>query len=141
MTTPTPRMSDVTTREVRVGATAFYLPDESRPNEGQYLFGYRIMIVNESSQSVRLLSRYWQIIDADGNEQEVRGAGVVGVTPQLNPQQAFKYTSYCPLRTSWGTMEGCYQMLGDNGETFDAAIGRFWLTTEMLDQATTFENE
>ena len=131
----TPNMSDQTTRGVRVGATAYFLPQESNPDEERYLFGYRILIVNTSTQRVRLLSRHWLIIDANGNNQEVRGAGVVGLTPELMPQEAFKYTSHCPLKTSWGTMEGSYRMLGEDGDTFDAAVGRFWLTTEQRDQA------
>lgn len=131
----TPNMSDRTTRGIRVGATAFFLPHESTTDEGRYLFGYRILIVNTGTQRVRLLSRHWLIIDANGNREEVRGPGVVGLTPELMPDEAFKYTSYCPLETPWGTMEGTYRMLGEDGDTFDVAIGRFWLTMQQRDQA------
>lgn len=126
----TPEMSDVTTRGIRIGATAYYLPDESSPENGEYFFGYRIVIHNTSDVTVQLLTRHWDIIDAEGEHKTVDGEGVVGEQPVLGPGQAFRYTSFCPLHTTWGTMEGCYQMRSDNGETFEARIGRFWLTME-----------
>ena len=124
---PTPQMSDTTTDGVRVGATAFFLPEQSEPEERKFLFGYTIVIANEGSAPVQLVSRHWLIIDAEGRREEVRGPGVVGETPRLEPGQAFKYQSFCPLRTPWGTMEGTYQMRRDDGTTFDAEIGRFYL--------------
>src|SRR3712207_2667213 len=124
---PTPELSDVTTHGVRVGATAYYLPEESDPDEPLYVFGYTIVIANQGDEPVQLLSRHWVIIDANGRREDVRGPGVVGETPRLEPGQAFKYRSFCPLRTPWGTMEGTYQMRRDTGETFDAEIGRFYL--------------
>lgn len=126
---PTPVMSDTTTQGIRIGATAFYLPEESNPAENQYVFGYRVVIMNESQEAVKLLSRHWIIIDGDGHREDVRGPGVVGQTPLLEPNQGFKYTSYCPLGTEWGSMEGTYQMQRPNGEVFDVRIGRFFLTT------------
>ena len=120
-------MSDTTTQGVRVGATAFYLPDQSSTEERRHLFGYRIVILNQGSQTVQLLSRRWLIIDGEGRREEVEGPGVVGETPVLPPGKAFKYESFCPLKTTWGTMEGTYQMRRDDGELFDAKIGRFYL--------------
>ena len=125
----TPEMSDTVTRGVRVGAAAFYLPDQSEPENRKHLFGYTIVIANQGDAPVQLVSRHWVIIDADGRREEVQGPGVVGQTPRLEPGQAFKYQSFCPLRTTWGTMEGTYQMRLDGGEIFDANIGRFYLTT------------
>ena len=75
----------------------------------------------------QLLTRHWIIIDAEGNQEEVRGPGVVGQTPTLAPGEGFKYTSYCPLPTPWGTMEGSYRMQRPSGEVFDAKIARFYL--------------
>jgi ApaG protein len=123
----TPTLSDVTTDGVRVGATAFYLPEQSDPAERRYVFGYTIVISNQGDAPAQLLSRHWVIIDANGQREEVNGPGVVGKTPRLEPGQAFKYQSFCPLKTPWGTMEGEYQMRRDNGETFDARIDRFYL--------------
>jgi ApaG protein len=123
----TPTLSDVTTDGVRVGATAFYLPEQSDHAERRYVFGYTIVISNLGDAPAQLLSRHWVFIDANGQREEVNGPGVVGKTPRLEPGQAFKYQSFCPLKTPWGTMEGEYQMRRDNGETFDARIDRFYL--------------
>ena len=95
----------------------------------KFVFGYRITIRNEGDSTVQLLSRHWHIIDADGEQHEVRGEGVIGHTPVLEPGQEFEYTSFCPLETEWGTMEGEYQMMRDDGWMFEAKIGRFILNT------------
>lgn len=124
---PTPEMSDTTTHGIRVGAAGQYLPDQSDPTHPRYLFGYTIVISNVGDHPAQLVSRHWIIIDAHGRREGVRGPGVIGETPRLEPGQAFKYQSFCPLRTSWGTMEGEYQMRRDDGEMFEAKIGRFFL--------------
>ncbi len=123
----TPEMSEELTQGIRVGASAFYLPQESDPDEDRYAFGYTIVISNEGDSAAQLLERHWVIIDANGKREEVRGPGVVGETPRLEPGQAFKYQSLCPLETRWGTMEGSYTMQRDDGESFEAAVGRFYL--------------
>ncbi|HWE95803.1 MAG TPA: Co2+/Mg2+ efflux protein ApaG [Tepidisphaeraceae bacterium] len=123
----TPEMSDTTTEGVRVGATAYYLPEESDPGKPRYVFGYTVVVANTGTEAAQLISRHWVIIDALGRREDVHGPGVVGETPRLEPGQAFKYQSFCPIRTTWGTMEGEYQMRRDNGETFDARIERFYL--------------
>jgi ApaG protein len=120
-------MSDATTQGIRVGAAAFYLPHESDPDEDRYAFGYTIVISNEGDRPAKLINRHWVIIDAEGERNEVRGPGVVGEQPRLEPGQAFKYQSFCPLKTPWGTMEGSYTMQRDDGETFSATIARFYL--------------
>jgi ApaG protein len=124
---PTPTLSDSTTQGIRIGASGYFLPDESDETDRKFVFGYTIVIANEGDSAAQLLSREWIIIDANGKREEVRGPGVVGQTPRLDPGQAFKYQSFCPLRTRWGTMEGTYRMRRDNGEEFDAKIDRFYL--------------
>ena len=124
----TPQMSDSITHGVRVGATANYLPDQSEPDQRRHVFGYTIVITNDGDRPVTLVNRHWVIIDAYGRREDVKGPGVVGQTPRLEPGQAFKYQSFCPLRTVWGTMEGAYQMRHDDGATFDVPISRFFLT-------------
>ena len=124
---PTPELSDTRTQGIRVGASAFFLPEESSPEEHRFIFGYRIVIVNESESPATLRSRHWVIIDARGRVEEVKGEGVIGQQPRLVPGQGFKYTSYCPLPTEWGTMEGAYVFEKDSGETFEVKIGRFYL--------------
>ena len=127
----TPQMSDATTEGVRIGASAFYLQDESTPADRDYLFGYNIVIANLGEQPVQLLSRHWLIIDSAGRREEVSGPGVVGQTPHLKPGEAFKYASFARLKTPWGTMEGEYQFRREDGSEFDAKIERFYLTTEV----------
>ncbi|HLL90227.1 MAG TPA: Co2+/Mg2+ efflux protein ApaG, partial [Tepidisphaeraceae bacterium] len=121
---------DATTDGIRVGATAYFLPEQSNPADRQYMFGYTIVIANVGDVAARLVSRRWTIIDGAGRQEVVEGPGVVGQTPRLAPGQAFKYQSFCPLKTPWGTMEGAYQMKRDDGSTFDAKVERFFLRVE-----------
>lgn len=130
MPTPTTLMSDLTTHGIRVGATAFYLPDESTPEDEEFVFGYRVVILNDSDQTVQLLTRHWDIIDAEGHVRSVSGEGVVGKKPVLAPGEAFKYHSFAVLPTAWGTMEGSYGIKRHDGQEIDVAIGRFFLTQE-----------
>lgn len=119
--------SDTVTEGVRVRAAAQYVPAQSDPDHGNYVFVYRIAIANEGSDTVRLESRHWIILDARGDRRDVRGPGVVGEFPELAPGERFEYTSACPLPTEWGTMEGSYRFRRSNGEPFDVAIARFFL--------------
>jgi ApaG protein len=121
--------SDRTTAGVRVRAVAQYIPERSNPDTNNFFFSYRITITNDGRKRVRLLTRHWIIINADGDREDVRGPGVIGQTPLLDPGESFEYTSFCPLNTEWGTMEGMYLMEDEDGERFDVHIGRFYLTT------------
>ena len=120
-------MSDTTTRGIRVQVRSEYLAQRSSPREGQYLFAYHIRISNEGDETAQLVSREWTISDADGHIERVKGAGVVGEQPVLAPGEAFEYTSFCPLKTAVGAMQGTYQMNTASGETFDAVIAPFTL--------------
>jgi ApaG protein len=121
-------VSDTTTRGIRIEVESEYLSRRSSPAEGQFLFSYHVRISNQGGETAQLLSRLWIITDAEGRVERVEGPGVVGETPKLAPGESFEYTSYCPLGTSVGTMEGHYVMAVDGtGETFEAAIGRFTL--------------
>jgi ApaG protein len=122
--------SDTITRGVRIVTNSFYLPGESNPDAGRFVFGYRVAISNEGDRAVQLVSRHWLIIDGDGKREEVDGPGVVGETPRLEPGQSFRYTSFCPIETEWGSMEGSLRMTTDDGEAFDAKIDRFFLTQQ-----------
>jgi ApaG protein len=120
-------VSDTTTNGIRVQVKAMFLPDRSAPRENQYQFAYHITISNVGAETVQLISRHWVITDADGDVEEVRGPGVVGEQPTLEPGASFEYTSFCPLKTNVGTMHGTYQMVRSNGEMFDARIAPFTL--------------
>jgi ApaG protein len=115
------------TRNIAVRVEPFYLDDRSDPTEGRYVWAYRITIDNQSDDAVQLLSRYWHITDALGKVEEVRGAGVVGEQPELNPGDSYQYTSGCPLTTPSGIMIGHYTMRNRRGETFEIAIPAFSL--------------
>ena len=104
-----------------------YLPERSNPVQPLYFFAYEVSITNRGDQPARLVSRYWRIRDAYGRIEEVRGPGVVGKQPRLEPGQSFQYTSFCPLPTEFGTMEGSYQMVRDDGTSFDTGIPCFQL--------------
>lgn len=123
-------MSDLTTHGIRVGATAFYLPDESSPEQDEFVFGYRVVILNDSDETVQVLNRHWEIIDGDGHIRYVDGEGVVGKKPVLAPGEAFKYHSFAVLPTPWGTMEGKYGIKLPTDEQVEITIGRFFLTQE-----------
>lgn len=120
--------SQATTRGVEVTVQSSFVPERSQPALGRWFFAYRIRISNRGDVPVQLLNRHWVITDAHGNVEEVRGPGVVGEQPLLEPGEAFEYTSFCPLETPFGTMEGSYEMLTRDGETFWARIGRFTLS-------------
>lgn len=118
-------MSDTTTRGVRVEVRTAYVPERSAPQESRYFFAYRIRISNVGEETVQLRSRHWVISDGEGNMEHVRGPGVVGEQPVLEPGEAFEYTSFCPLPTPIGSMHGTYQMVTAGGSAFDAEIAPF----------------
>lgn len=112
---------------IEVTPEAFYLPDHSDPDNGRYAFGYRITLHNTGRVAARLLSRYWRITDGNGKVDQVRGEGVVGEQPHLQPGERFQYTSWALLETTVGSMSGSYQMLADDGTRFEAPIPAFTL--------------
>jgi ApaG protein len=119
--------SEATTRGIRVSVRARFSDQNSDPRGGQWVFLYTVTLSNESDVRVQLLERHWIITDANGEVQEVRGPGVVGKQPVLEPGGSFEYTSACPLPTPFGSMRGTYQMLGPDNEAFDAEVAGFAL--------------
>lgn len=115
------------TRKIEVVVEPFYLADRSDPAENRYFWAYRVTIDNRSEEHVQLLSRYWHITDGLGRIDEVRGPGVVGEQPDLNPGDSYQYTSGCPLSTPSGIMVGRYTMQTSQGEMFDVDIPAFSL--------------
>ncbi len=122
-----PERSRAETRGVVVSVEARYVPERSRPEDELWFFAYTVVLENHGSETVQLISRHWIITDAEGRVQEVRGPGVVGEQPVLEPGKRFEYTSACPLPTAFGTMHGSYQMITLKGEAFDATIAPFSL--------------
>lgn len=125
--------SEATTRSIRVRVEARFLPEQSDLRNDRWVFAYRIRIDNTGSERVQLLSRHWIITDANGVVEEVRGPGVVGEQPILEPGSGWEYTSFCPLATPFGTMQGAYQMVTEGGEGFDAMIAPFQLSTPLAE--------
>ena len=113
--------------KIRVEVSTSYLDEQSSPSEQRYVFSYTITIRNEGQRSAKLLTRHWIITDSNGRVKEVRGEGVVGEQPHLEPGQGFRYSSGAVLETPVGTMEGSYQMVDADGQHFDAPIAPFRL--------------
>ncbi|MCC8987849.1 MAG: Co2+/Mg2+ efflux protein ApaG [Candidatus Contendobacter sp.] len=113
---------------IQVAARAFYLEQQSNPDQDRYVFAYTIVIQNQGTIPAKLLSRHWLITDSNGKIEEVRGEGVVGEQPYLRPGEGFQYTSGAILETSVGSMTGSYQMLADDGMHFEAEIPAFVLS-------------
>ena len=120
------------TQGIKIEVFPEYIPEQSEPDENKFTFAYQVIITNEGESWAKLVSRHWVIIDSDGNREDVEGPGVVGYTPELSPGESFEYTSFCSLGTQWGTMEGEFNMVRENGEKFDVEIKRFYLVFPAL---------
>lgn len=120
-------MYETTTNDIRVSVQPFYLEEQSVPVENRFVWAYSVRIENLGDAAVQLRNRHWKITDANGIMQEVRGPGVVGEQPVLNPGQVFEYTSGAPLSTPSGIMVGHYEMANAEGAMFDVAIPAFSL--------------
>ncbi len=114
-----------TTQGVTIRVSPQFLPDQSAA--GRWVWAYHIRIENDGDAPVQLVSRHWVITDANGHTEEVRGAGVVGEQPIIEPGRSFDYVSGCPLATPSGMMQGSYRMIGADGKAFDVAIPAFSL--------------
>ncbi len=112
---------------LQVDAVAEYVASQSDPDENRYVFAYHITLRNTGKVTLTLQTRHWIITDGTGNQQEVRGEGVVGEKPRLAPGESFEYTSGAMLDTPVGSMHGSYQMLAEDGHRFDAPIAAFTL--------------
>lgn len=114
--------------KVLVEATPFYIDSQSSPDENRYVFAYTITITNAGTTPAKLLSRHWLITDSNGKIQEVRGDGVVGEQPHIQPGETYSYTSGAMIETPVGTMQGKYHLVSDDGVSFNAKIPQFTLS-------------
>jgi len=117
--------------KINVSVKTTYIKEQSDPENSRFVFAYTINIRNEGQKAARLVSRHWHITDANGQVQEVRGLGVVGEQPYLEPGEDFEYTSGTVIETPVGSMQGSYQMIDDEKSQFDATIPVFTLATPM----------
>lgn len=120
-------MQNNTPVKLNIECYPHYIFEESKPDQSYYFFSYKICISNQGPETVQLMSRHWVITDAQGRSEEVRGPGVVGLQPKIQPGQKFEYESACPLSTSTGSMKGTYTMVTDNGNSVEVEIPEFYL--------------
>jgi ApaG protein len=120
-------VSSAVTQGIRVQVRSEFRPERSQPAAGRFLFTYTVRIANEGQRPAQLVWRHWIITDAQGEQEEVRGEGVVGQKPTLGAGEAFEYTSFCVLKTPFGSMRGSYRMIRDDGAEFEAQIAPFTL--------------
>ena len=113
--------------QIDISVVTRYLPEQSQPDQNRFAFAYTVTIHNSGELAAQLLSRHWVITDGDGRIQEVRGAGVVGQQPRIEPGQSHTYSSGAVMATRVGNMHGSYQMLADDGKRFEAPIAPFRL--------------
>jgi ApaG protein len=121
-------VSDEKQYAIEVAAATQYLAEQSDEAAGRYVFAYTITLRNSGRVAAQLISRHWIITDAQGLVQEVRGLGVVGAQPLLEPGQSYEYTSGTAIATAVGTMKGAYQMVAADGTRFEAPIPEFTLS-------------
>lgn len=117
------------TPQFEITATSVFVQSESDPMQSKYFFAYKISVKNKGTQIAQLMSRHWIITDALGHAEEVRGPGIVGLQPRIQPGQAFEYDSACPLRTPSGSMKGFYHFISEDGEPFHVEIPEFYLVS------------
>jgi len=120
-------MYSATTKDINVKVEPRYMADRSDPSEKRFFWAYTVEIANSGGASVQILARHWIITDQNGRREDVRGIGVVGEQPVIEPGSSFTYTSGCPLPTPSGTMVGTYQAIDSAGQTFTVAIPAFSL--------------
>lgn len=120
-------MYSETTKEIKISVDTAYVEDQSDPEGFHFVWAYHIRIENEGGDTVQLLRRHWHITDSQGRVHEVRGEGVVGEQPVLQPGEIFEYTSGTPLSTPSGFMVGSYQMVNGEGNHFNVSIPPFSL--------------
>lgn len=113
--------------QISVEVVPQFLREQSSPEDGMYVFAYTITITNTGVVAAQLISRTWNVNDANGVTEKVKGLGVVGQQPLLKPGQSFEYTSGTRLRTPTGTMHGSFFCVAEDGEKFDADVPMFVL--------------
>ena len=120
-------MFSAVSHDIVVSVEPRYLVEESEPDEHRYVWSYRVVIANHGRRAVQLMTRAWEITDANGVRRQVTGPGVVGQQPIIEPGEAFEYSSGCPLSTPSGIMAGSYRMVDDRGTALDVTIPAFSL--------------
>lgn len=121
-------MSRTHDNHIKVSVVAEYIPEQSNVREKRFVFSYHVTIANDGLKSAQLMSRHWIITDGNQRVQEVKGDGVIGEQPVIEPGETYRYSSGTVLETPYGNMHGTYQMVSEDGEKFNAAIPNFTLS-------------
>ena len=119
-------------KDIIVSAKPSYVPERSSPIQSYFLFSYLVEIKNNSNQTIKLISRHWHIKDGSGASEDIFGPGVIGETPIIKPNGVFSYSSFCPLKTPIGSMEGSYIMVNGKGKEFSVKIPVFRLIASQV---------
>jgi len=122
-------MSICETQGVKITARPSFLIEQSQPDRNKWVWSYEITVINVGEEAIQLVDRHWVITDAGGEIEEVRGEGVVGQQPVIEPGDSFSYQSFCPLATEHGFMRGAFGMVKADGSRFEAAVAPFVLLT------------
>lgn len=120
-------ISELITRNMKISVSTEYIESRSDPKSGYYFFSYTVTLTNQGPETIQLLARHWLVTDSTNRTEQIRGLGVVGEQPIIKPGESYTYTSFCPLPTPFGTMEGSYQVINQEGEEFDLIIPIFTL--------------
>lgn len=120
-------MAELVTRDVRVRVESEFVPERSNVQVSEFVFTYKVSIANIGAETIQVLGRRWVITDAFGEFEEILGEGVVGEQPVLRPGEEFRYSSFCPIKTSFGTMKGEFEVVTDEAEAFLVEIPEFVL--------------
>lgn len=120
-------MPELVTRDVRVRVESEFVPERSSVAGSEFVFTYKVSIANVGAETIQVLGRRWVITDAFGEFEEIVGEGVVGEQPVLRPGEEFRYSSFCPIKTSFGTMKGEFEVVTDAAEAFMVEIPEFVL--------------
>ena len=122
------------TRNIEITVLPEFLPERSDADQGHYFWAYTVEIANQGATPIQVTDRHWKITDANGRLEEVRGPGIVGEQPVLEPGDVFRYTSGCPLTTPSGFMAGSYRVVADGGSVFEAEIPMFSLDSPFTER-------
>jgi ApaG protein len=125
-------MNTLISQGVEVTVEVFYQPEYSQPVQHEFMFAYRITLVNHNLFTIQLIKRQWYIFDSCGERREVEGDGVIGQQPFLTPGESFQYVSGCNLKSEMGRMWGTYEMIETlSKKSFKVEIPSFQMTAPM----------
>jgi len=116
-----------TTRDIKVTVFPEFADDRSNPARNLYAYSYTVELENIGSETVQLINRHWRVFSAGIQVADIKGEGVIGEQPVLEPNMKFQYTSWTMVSDPIGSMKGSYTFMSDQSEWFDVEIPEFSL--------------